>query len=79
MLQAIERALWAGDYAALDELAPCVCCCSEHTFEGCAARLWFGCRGSYGSDRDPSNEEERSWLRVYQARGMTEEEFYGWS
>jgi hypothetical protein len=41
----VEEAIWSGDSDTLRERAPCGCCCSEHTFERCPARLWGGCRG----------------------------------
>jgi hypothetical protein len=37
LLQRIEAAMWDSDTALLDELAPCRCCCHEHTFEDCPA------------------------------------------
>lgn len=39
------RAIWQGDTDTLQNRAPCICCCAEHTFDHCAARLWGGCRG----------------------------------
>lgn len=71
--QAIEDAMWAGDVELLDELAPCGCCCHEHTWDGCPARVWHGCRGQGAM----TWADERAWLRHYQERhGMTEEDFY---
>ena len=70
----LADALWAGDVDRLSELAPCRCCCFEHTFESCEARLWFGCRGQGALTR----AEEESWRRHYeQFHGMTAAEFYG--
>jgi len=43
----IADAMWAKDLDALEELAPCKCCCNEHTFRDCPARAWHGCRGSF--------------------------------
>jgi hypothetical protein len=61
----IERAIWEGDVDLLQELAPCRCCCAEHTFEQ------SGCRGSDSVD-------EASWQKFYeQHRGMSSDEFYG--
>lgn len=72
--QRIEDAMWAGDEATLNQIARCRCCCEEHTFESCEARLWFGCRGQNTS---PVAERE-AWLRHYQRfHGMTEDQFYG--
>ena len=66
-------ALWAGDVDRLHELAPCGCCCWEHTFEWCEARLWFGCRGQGTMTR----AEEKSWFQFYkETRGMSEAEFF---
>jgi hypothetical protein len=62
--------MWAGDVDLLDELAPCRCCCHEHTFESCEAREWGGCRGQGTMTR----AEELSWAKHY---GMTLEEFFG--
>ncbi len=69
----IERAMWEGDVNKLDELAPCGCCCHEHTFENCPARDWYGCRGQGTMTR----ADEDSWARHYEtAHGMTREEFF---
>lgn len=38
--------MWAHDTDALFELAPCGCCCHEHYFDDCVARLYGGCRGA---------------------------------
>jgi hypothetical protein len=66
----IEDAMWAGDVETLDRLAPCRCCCSEHTYgSGCPAYAWGGCRGQ-GRD-DPSDDYE-GWVRHY-------ERFHGWT
>ena len=70
----LAYALWAGDVDRLSELWPCRCCCFEHTFESCEARLWFGCRGQGSLTR----AEEESWRRHYERfHGMTTAEFYG--
>lgn len=70
----ILEAMWAGDIEKLEELAHCVCCCDEHTFESCPARLWHGCRGQ-GS---MTTAEEKSWAAHYRTNhGMTEDQFYG--
>lgn len=58
----LEDAMWAGDADRLYELAPCRCCCDEHTFECCEARQWFGCRGQGSMTR----ADEESWQRHYQ-------------
>lgn len=70
----LEDAIWAGDIDKLQELAPCRCCCAEHTFSSCLARLWGGCRGGFGSE----DEQPEAWFEFYAAtRGMTREEFFG--
>lgn len=72
--QEILEAMWSGDVEKCDELAPCVCCCDEHTFESCPARLWYGCRGQGAM----TSAEEKSWLEHYRKNhGMTEAQFYG--
>ena len=69
-LEEIRRLMWAGDVGALDELAGCVCCCHEHTFEHCPARVWEGCRGQ----DMPTRADIASWMKHYD---MTASEFYG--
>ena len=70
----LARAMWEGDVDRLRELAGCDCCCADHTFEGCPARTWGGCRGQDSMTRT----EEKSWLRHYvENHGMTEAQFYG--
>lgn len=72
----INALLWAGDANALDEAMPCRCCCDEHTFSDCAARLWGGCRSGlpFGDDGD----DKRAWAAHYaKHHGLTAEQFYG--
>lgn len=64
----IASAMWAGDTDRLDELAPCRCCCHEHTFDDCPARLWHACRGQ----GMPTHDDLKSWADHY---GMTLNEF----
>lgn len=67
----INELIWAGDTEALDEIAPCRCCCAEHTFASCPARAWHGCRGS---GTEISDDE---WCAFYmKTRGMTKNQFY---
>jgi len=67
-----ENALRVMD--KLDELAPCRCCCAEHTFHDCPARAWNGCRGQYSF----TFADEESWRRHYETHhGMSYDEFYG--
>lgn len=71
---AVDEAMWEGDIELLCELAPCRCCCWEHTFESCPARRWNGCRGS-GSMTAADLE---SWVRHYaDHHGMTRDQFFG--
>lgn len=64
----VEEAMWAGDQERLHDLAPCNCCCSEHTSSWCLARLWGGCRGGDGSDEI----DVEGWASHYK---MTRDEF----
>src|SRR5271166_4206958 len=70
----LEDAMWSGDIDRLCELAGCRCCCHEHTFEGCPARVWEGCRGSGSMPR----MELESWANHYERfHGLTREQFFG--
>jgi hypothetical protein len=70
----LTDAMWAGDVERLHELAPCNCCCDEHTSESCEARSWHGCRGQ----TTMTSAERESWQRHYQRyHGMTADQFYG--
>lgn len=70
----VERAMWAGDVELLCELAPCGCCCDEHTHEGCPARLWEGCRGG-GS---MTTRDLEAWIKHYEVHhGMSRDTFFG--
>lgn len=72
---AIETAMWAGDVDHLHEIAPCVCCCAEHTFSDCPARQWDGCLG--GQEPAP-HETAEAWAKHYEAfHGMNPEVFFG--
>lgn len=66
-----DAALWAGD---LDALPSCECCCADHTWPTCRARLWNGCRSGleYGEAGDHDYETRKAWAEHY---GMTLEEF----
>jgi hypothetical protein len=75
MTTELQDALWAGDVDRLRQLAPCKCCCSDHTYRGCPARQWGGCRGQGSEEQD-----HRSWFQHYQKfHGMSQSEFYGLS
>jgi hypothetical protein len=74
MDEALQRALWEGDIDKLGELAGCICCCDEHTFEHCPARQWEGCRGQGTMTR----AEEEAWAEFYwKHHGLTKRQFYG--
>ena len=62
--------MWDGDVDRLHEIASCRCCCSDHTFEDCIARLWEGCRGSGTLTR----QDIQKWADHYK---MTLDEFWG--
>lgn len=70
--------MWAGDVDKLHELAPCECCCHEHTFLYCPAREWGGCRsGLAPGETDPWDEP--GWQEHYaKHHGMSWEMFYGY-
>lgn len=69
----MTQALWDGDVEKLGRLAPCQCCCDEHTYENCAARQWFGCRGQSAM----TQADEESWIRHYSTvHGMSREQFF---
>ena len=73
----IQNAMWAGDEDELHRLAPCRCCCHEHTFAPhCPAYAWGGCRGQ----ATPAEEERIEGYAEHYARtrGMTREEFFEW-
>lgn len=70
----LENAIWAGDVDRLQQLAECICCCSEHTFEHCPARAWSGCRGQGSMTR----AEQESWAHHYERfHSMTRDQFFG--
>jgi hypothetical protein len=79
LLQRIDAAVWAGDQAILFELAPCRCCCEEHSFRSCPATVWHGCRGQFGDSNYPEQSDVESWVRVYAAapHWMERREFFG--
>ena len=73
LAEQIEQAMWDGDENRLHELAPCICCCGEHTFrEGCPAWAWAGCRG-YGSTPPMTMKDAEGWAKHY---GITVDEFF---
>lgn len=76
----VADAMWAGDLDTLQEMLPCGCCCNEHTFPHCEARLWGGCRGGmpYGWGPEEEFGYLQSWQRHYaRFHGMAEADFYG--
>lgn len=72
--QNIDRAIWEGDIEYLQQYAGCICCCGEHTFSSCPAKVWGGCRGGPGTPADEYNDWKKHYMRFH---GMTEDEFDG--
>ena len=72
----ICEAVWAGDTDTLWEIAPCRCCCNEHTCGwGCPAYAWGGCRGQGMAEFE---EDVEVWAKHYERfRGMSRDEFFG--
>lgn len=69
----IVEAMWEQNTTRLHVIAPCKCCCADHTSVKCPARAWSGCRGEW----HPEDDVE-SWVRHYEQRhGMTREQFFG--
>lgn len=81
MLTAREEllaAMFAGDHDELERLAPCVCCCHEHTFVNCEARQWGGCRSGLGPGERFPEDDYPGWLDHYvRFHGLTEAQFRG--
>lgn len=71
----IEDAMWAGDRDTLEEIAYCECCCEEHTFFDCPARLWHGCRGQYAFNPAIWDAWADLYERVFR---MTRSQFFGY-
>lgn len=70
----MESAIWAGDLDTLEERAGCICCCDEHTFATCPARLWEGCRGTGAM----TQADVKSWELHYERfHGLSRDQFYG--
>lgn len=70
----LENAMWDGDIDRVWELAGCHCCCGEHTFECCPARVWGGCRGQGSMTR----ADEEAWVAHYaRFHGLTRDQFFG--
>lgn len=72
-VSAINKAMWEEDTEYLQENARCECCCADHTFGNCPARLWNGCRG-----QDTMTWVEiESWAKHYELfHGMTRDHFF---
>lgn len=69
-LEEIKDAMYRGDTEWLDQNVRCECCCGEHTFGGCPARIVGTCRGQGSLD----HYDIQKWADHY---GMTLDEFYG--
>ena len=50
--QSLQEALWSGNIVRLQELAPCGCCCAEHTKVSCPTRQWNGCKGDISMNNE---------------------------
>lgn len=78
LIKQIHQAVWDNDQDKLQELAPCDCCCDEHTFGCCPARIWNGCRGG-GVGQLSIREIGDDYQKWYsETRGMSEDDFFGW-
>ena len=76
MEREIERLIWEGDTDRLQEIAPCQCCCHEHTYATCPARHWNGCRSGlpYGVS---AYTEAEAWATHYNRHhGLTRAQFF---
>lgn len=71
----LQAAMWAGDINELDRLAGCICCCDEHTFEHCPARVWEGCRGTYTMTRAEVAEWQAHYAKWH---GLSADQFHGY-
>ncbi len=72
----VKQLMWAGGVDELREIAPCSCCCADHTNAYCPARLWEGCRSGlpYGEDE---HSEAQKWADHYaKYHDMNKESFY---
>jgi hypothetical protein len=70
----LTRAMWEGDLDKLNDLAGCDCCCADHFFEHCPARVWGGCRGQESLTR----EDYAGWEAHYHKHhGLSRDQFYG--
>jgi hypothetical protein len=70
----LARAMWEGDLDKLNDLAGCDCCCSDHFFEHCPARVWGGCRGQESLTREDCAEWETHYRKHH---GLSRDQFYG--
>lgn len=71
LFERIQQAMWDNDQDTLNELAYCHCCCDEHTFEDCLARIVGNCRGQGTVTR----RDLQGWMEHY---GMSSDQFYGY-
>ena len=78
LLKQIHQAMWDNDEDKLKELAPCGCCCSDHTFMCCPARHWGGCGGGGLGEKsiDMIGDDYQKWYE--QTRGMTMDDFFSY-
>jgi len=65
MTPELKNAIWAGDMDKVHALAPCRCCCVDHTFDDCLARAAGVCRGQGEPTFAERRSDEASWARHY--------------
>lgn len=71
-MKTLDQAIWAGDQDLCDYIAPCMCCCADHTSEVCPARKWHGCRGQHTM----THQQEEAWFLHYKKYyNFTREDF----
>lgn len=71
----VAAMIWRGDVDELHKALPCVCCCADHTFDHCDAKLWGGCRGQYSMTR----ADHESWAEHYaKHHGTTRDQFFAY-
>lgn len=72
----LAEALWSGDMDRVHEIAGCICCCFDHTFDNCPARPWGGCRGQ----GQVTKAERDEWADHYaEHHEMTRDQFFNYN
>jgi len=73
-VEEIQEHMWDDDMDWIYENAGCRCCCYEHTFSDCVARVWGGCRGGDGKGRNVYDHQSlEDWRKFL---GMDSDTFY---